>query len=198
MVWSLASNNLCSFLVYFPILGLNRLLWILKCDFLISLDTIWFTTRLEQMKWNRGYKRLVKKISRYFNVCHNLDQCTIYLLTHIIVSGGNPPLTMLTLYFVTSWQSAKDVESAVNSRIADYQAYIEEIAEFYKESGQHINADQDIHTVFECIESIIVNPIPRKNWQGVSLIWFERRHFAREDVHSNLSVTLSSYFKRVL
>lgn len=59
--------------------------------------------------------------------------------------------------------SAKDVESAVNSRIADYQAYIEEIAEFYEQSGQHINADQDIHTVFECIESIIVNPIPRKN-----------------------------------
>ncbi|XP_078346811.1 adenylate kinase 8-like [Oculina patagonica] len=59
--------------------------------------------------------------------------------------------------------SQKDVESAVNSRIADYQAYIEEIAEYYEESGQHINADQDIHTVFECIESIIVNPIPRKN-----------------------------------
>lgn len=66
--------------------------------------------------------------------------------------------------------SAKDVESAVNSRIADYQAYIEEIAEYYEESGQHINADQDIHTVFECIESIIVNPIPRKNGQGGSLI----------------------------
>lgn len=76
----------------------------------------------------------------------------------------------LTVYFVTSWQSAKDVESAVNSRIADYQAYIEEIAEYYEESGQHINADQDIHTVFECIESIIVNPIPIKNEQGGSLI----------------------------
>lgn len=59
--------------------------------------------------------------------------------------------------------SPKDVESAVNSRIAQYQAYIEEIAEYYEESAQHINADQDIHTVFECIESIIVNPIPTKN-----------------------------------
>ena len=116
----------------------------------------------------------------------------------VITSISVPFTYLLTLYFVTSWQSAKDVESAVNSRIADYQAYIEEIAEFYEESGQHINADQDIHTVFECIESIIVNPIPRKNWQGVSLIWFERRHFAREDVHSNLSVTLSSYFKRCI
>ena len=65
--------------------------------------------------------------------------------------------------FATSFQSPNDVESAVNSRIADYQAYIEEIADFYEASGQHINADQDIHTVFECIESIIVNPIPRKN-----------------------------------
>ena len=117
------------------------------------------------------------------HVWHNLDQCTVY--SHLRIS-----------YFVSFWQSAKDVESAVNSRIADYQAYIEEIAEFYEESGQHINADQDIHTVFECIESIIVNPIPRKNWQGVSLICFERRHLAREDVHSNLAVTLSSYFKR--
>lgn len=59
--------------------------------------------------------------------------------------------------------SPKDVESAVSSRIAQYQAYIEEIAEYYEESAQHINADQDIHTVFECIESIIVNPIPTKN-----------------------------------
>ena len=64
---------------------------------------------------------------------------------------------------LTSYQSPKDVESAVNSRIAQYQAYIEEIAEYYEESAQHINADQDIHTVFECIESIIVNPIPTKN-----------------------------------
>ena len=64
---------------------------------------------------------------------------------------------------LTSYQSPKDVESAVNSRIAQYQAYVEEIAEYYEESAQHINADQDIHTVFECIESIIVNPIPTKN-----------------------------------
>ena len=60
-------------------------------------------------------------------------------------------------------KNPKDVESAVNDRMAQYQAYIEEIGEYYEECGQHINADQDIHTVFECIESIIVNPIPRKN-----------------------------------
>ena len=61
-----------------------------------------------------------------------------------------------------SIQSSKDEESAVNHRMAEYQAYIEEIGEYYEETGEHINADQDIHTVFECIESIVVNPIPRK------------------------------------
>ena len=61
-----------------------------------------------------------------------------------------------------SIQSPKDVESAVNHRMAEYQAYIEEIGEYYEGTGEHINADQDIHTVFECIESIMVNPIPRK------------------------------------
>ncbi|EDO43271.1 predicted protein [Nematostella vectensis] len=59
-------------------------------------------------------------------------------------------------------RNKKDQEDEVNDRTAQYQAYIEEIAECYEEIGQHINADQDIHTVFECIESIIVNRIPRK------------------------------------
>ena len=51
----------------------------------------------------------------------------------------------------------------MNDRIAQYQAYVEEIAEYYEHTGQHINSDQDIHTVFECIESIIVNPLPTKS-----------------------------------
>ena len=50
----------------------------------------------------------------------------------------------------------------MNERISQYQAYIEEISEYYEEAAQHINSDQDIHTVFECIESIIVNPLPCK------------------------------------
>ena len=64
------------------------------------------------------------------------------------------------VYFL--FQSAKDVESAVSERMSQYQAFIEEIEEYYEDFGQHINADQDIHTVFECIESIIVNSIPQK------------------------------------
>ena len=66
------------------------------------------------------------------------------------------------VYFL--FQSAKDLESAVSERMSQYQAFIEEIEEYYEDSGQHINADQDINTVFECIESIIVNPIPQKKW----------------------------------
>lgn len=120
-----------------------------KNDFFISSDIIWFTIRREQTKLNRGFKRLVLEINFCLRVGEYYDHG--HMTGHCII------------FFVTSFQSQKDVESAVNSRIADYQAYIEEIAEYYEESGQHINADQDIHTVFECIESIIVNPIPRKN-----------------------------------
>lgn len=100
------------------------------------------------MKLNRGYKRLVWNISYFHDLYYNHDHMTGRRLHQISFCP---------------FQSLKDVESAVNSRIAQYQTYIEEIAEYYEESGQHINADQDIHTVFECIESIIVNPIPRKN-----------------------------------
>lgn len=70
---------------------------------------------------------------------------------------------MFILYFVIFWQSVKDVELVVNFCIVDYQVYIEEIVEFYEEFGQYINVDQDIYIVFECIESIIVNFILRKN-----------------------------------
>lgn len=101
------------------------------------------------MKLNRGYKRLVWNISYFHDLYYNHDH-----MTGRFIKSRFVPF---------SFQSLKDVESAVNSRIAQYQTYIEEIAEYYEESGQHINADQDIHTVFECIESIIVNPIPRKN-----------------------------------
>lgn len=72
----------------------------------------------------------------------------------------NPPRTTEVKQRLQT--SAKDLESAVSERMSQYQAFIEEIEEYYEDSGQHINADQDIHTVFECIESIIVNPIPQK------------------------------------
>lgn len=55
----------------------------------------------------------------------------------------------------------KDGEDAVRRRLAEYSAYVEELADYYTE-GQHVNADQDPHTVFECIESMIVNPLPKR------------------------------------
>ena len=58
-------------------------------------------------------------------------------------------------------RSPKDSEDAVRKRLMQYNAYTEEIADFYID-GQHINADQDPHTVFECIESMVVNPIPKR------------------------------------
>ncbi len=45
--------------------------------------------------------------------------------------------------------------------MAEFNTYSEELADFY-EDGQHINGDQDPHTVFECIESMIVNPLPKR------------------------------------
>ena len=85
------------------------------------------------------------------------------------------------------------MESAVNDRMAQYQAYIEEIGEYYEECGQHINADQDIHTVFECIESIIVNPIPRKNWNQSLLC--KKTSFTNKVVHNSLVITRDKCFK---
>ncbi|KAL5012337.1 hypothetical protein ScPMuIL_010888 [Solemya velum] len=55
-----------------------------------------------------------------------------------------------------------DCDQEVRKRLSQYHAYIEEIADYYSDA-QHINADQDPHTVFECIESMIVNPLPKRH-----------------------------------
>ena len=55
-----------------------------------------------------------------------------------------------------------DSEDAVRKRLAQYNAYAEELDEYYTDTAQHVNADQDPHTVFECIESMIVNPLPKQ------------------------------------
>ncbi|XP_028407699.1 adenylate kinase 8-like [Dendronephthya gigantea] len=56
----------------------------------------------------------------------------------------------------------EDQEDRVTERFLTYQEHIEDIADYYERTVQHINADQDPHTVFEYIESMIVNPLPRK------------------------------------
>ncbi|XP_046844873.1 adenylate kinase 8-like [Xenia sp. Carnegie-2017] len=56
----------------------------------------------------------------------------------------------------------EDQEERVIDRFLTYHDHIEDVTDFYERIVQHINADQDPHTVFECIESMIVNPLPRK------------------------------------
>eukprot|EP00794_Sanderia_malayensis_P016022 gene16022-17641_t len=52
-----------------------------------------------------------------------------------------------------------DDEAEVLARVSEYQAHQDDIEECY-EDAQKINADQDLQTVFESIESIIVNQLP--------------------------------------
>jgi adenylate kinase len=59
-------------------------------------------------------------------------------------------------------QHPDDQEDRVTERFLCYQEHIEDIADYYERIAQHINADQDPHTVFENIESMIVKPLPRK------------------------------------
>lgn len=54
-----------------------------------------------------------------------------------------------------------DEEGEVLKRYADYQVNIEDVLEYYSKA-QHVNADQDIQSVFESVETIIVNPLPDK------------------------------------
>ena len=57
-----------------------------------------------------------------------------------------------------------DREEAVVARLSQYQSYRDALAEFYAELGaQRANADQDKHTVFETIESMMVNPLPKQS-----------------------------------
>lgn len=54
-----------------------------------------------------------------------------------------------------------DEEVEVLNRYAVYQGNLEDILEFYS-NAQHVNADQDLQSVFEFIETIITNPLPQK------------------------------------
>ncbi|XP_043914567.1 adenylate kinase 8 isoform X2 [Protopterus annectens] len=58
-------------------------------------------------------------------------------------------------------RNPKDSEDNVQHHLDVYHASVWEMEKFY-DNVIHINADQDPHTVFEYIESCIVNPIPKK------------------------------------
>ena len=59
-------------------------------------------------------------------------------------------------------QKPNDSEENIRSRITDYYANVRHINDYYETNGLHINADQDPNTVFESIESGVVNPVPKR------------------------------------
>jgi len=55
----------------------------------------------------------------------------------------------------------KNADEAVRARLVEYHAHRDELLDYYSGQGAHrVNADQDIHTVFETLEGLIVNPLP--------------------------------------
>ncbi|VEL16132.1 unnamed protein product [Protopolystoma xenopodis] len=59
-------------------------------------------------------------------------------------------------------QAPDDRECEVGGRLACYAAHRDELIFFYGNTLQRIDADQDVHTVFEEVEARVVNPIPRR------------------------------------
>jgi len=59
-------------------------------------------------------------------------------------------------------QKPGDSEELIRAKIAEYYANVRYINDYYEACGLHINADQDPNTVFESIESGIVNPLPKR------------------------------------
>lgn len=56
-------------------------------------------------------------------------------------------------------QRPSDVEHVVNTKIAEYFSNVKNLLEYYEKIEIHINGDQDPNTVFESLESGIVNPL---------------------------------------
>lgn len=80
--------------------------------------------------------------------------------------SANSELVQSKLYSVSSLlslslQHPRNTEAKISERIATYNSYIEELADCFP-WAQHLNADQDPLTVFECIENMIVNPLPKQ------------------------------------
>ncbi|KAI8779473.1 adenylate kinase 8-like [Biomphalaria glabrata] len=58
------------------------------------------------------------------------------------------------------WKNEKDSVENVQKNLSQFVAFSEELLDYYTE-GQHVNSDQDPHTVFECLESMICKPLPK-------------------------------------
>ena len=65
-------------------------------------------------------------------------------------------------------QKSTDSEASIKNKINDYYQNVRYLLDYYETMNLHINADQDPNTVFESIESGIVNPVPHNGSQSVS------------------------------
>lgn len=65
-------------------------------------------------------------------------------------------------------QKSTDSETSIKARIADYYQNVRYLLDYYENINLHINADQDPNTVFESIESAMVNPVPNSETKSVS------------------------------
>jgi len=72
---------------------------------------------------------------------------------------NNPPMTHEVKDRLR--MNPKLSEETVLAHLAAYLAFREELGEYYGSYGaQRVNADQDVHTIFETLEGLIVNPLP--------------------------------------
>lgn len=62
---------------------------------------------------------------------------------------------------IHSLQHPRFTEEKVVARVEFYNGFVDELVDYYT-WGQHINADQDPLTVFECLEHDLVNPLPKE------------------------------------
>ena len=65
-------------------------------------------------------------------------------------------------------QKSTDSEASIKTKINEYYHNVRYLLDYYETINLHINADQDPNTVFESIESGIVNPVPNNGSQSVS------------------------------
>lgn len=70
----------------------------------------------------------------------------------------NPPPTQEVRDRLT--QKPSDTEQNVRLKINAFYSNVRYMVDYYENIGIHINADQDPNTVFESIESGVVNPVP--------------------------------------
>lgn len=61
-------------------------------------------------------------------------------------------------------QRPNDEEDAISPKLSRFTANRDDIIVYYDSCVVKVHADRDIHTVFEEIETAIVNPLPRFNF----------------------------------